>query len=115
VPDTDDAFEFYLDIVARQIGDVLTDPANEWAEIFRRLCLQIVSVERRRTGSADNGARLAAHQIKMTVDLVADPVKGVPLKAGSPMASFFTKAATLGGPIAAKVALMQAAIAGGNE
>jgi hypothetical protein len=113
IPGTDANFEFFLDIVVRQIGDALTDPANEWAEIFRLLSIGYAVVERARTSGDGNGVRLAAQQLKIETRLVADPVRGVPLNAESPVARFFAKAATLEDPvISARVALMQSTLDG---
>jgi hypothetical protein len=100
-----------LDIVARQIGDTLTDPENEWAEIFRRFHRGNEVIERARTSNDGGGVRLAAQQIKLTVDLFADPVTGVALGEKHPMALFFAKAATVP-ELDATVALMQAQLAG---
>ncbi|MFT0892732.1 hypothetical protein [Pseudochelatococcus sp. G4_1912] len=91
IPDTDDAFELHADIVARQIADVLTDPDNGWAEIVRSFILSFRAVERVRTSGDQNGTRLAAQQIRITADLVVDPLRGEPLKDGSPMKAFFDK------------------------
>lgn len=93
IPSTDEAFEFHLDIVLRQIGDTLSDPANEWAEIFRKLTRQILRIERARMSGATNGLRLAAHQLKVTAEMIADPVRGLEMKATHPLARFFVKAA----------------------
>lgn len=76
IPVTDDGLELYLDLLARQIGDALTNPENEWAEAFRRLVQGIHNSERLRTSDDDKGVRLAAQQLKLTLDLRADPVKG---------------------------------------
>lgn len=131
IPATDAAFEFLLDVVARQIGDTLSDPENEWAEIFRKFHRGNARIERARTSGDGSGIRLAAQQIRLTVDLVADPVRGVELKPAHPLAMFFAKAATVTVPnpahdpddenspatipdpvVAAQVALMQAQISG---
>ncbi|TPK15172.1 hypothetical protein FJ872_19430 [Mesorhizobium sp. B2-5-9] len=95
IPATDRAFEFHLDMVARQIGDALTDPENEWAQIFSGLIQRYVLIERARTSGDNNGVRLAAQQIKLTVDLIADPVKGEPLRATGAFAKFLAKADTI--------------------
>lgn len=115
IPDTDANFEFYLDIVARQIGDCLNDPENEWADIFREFIYSVKRVDRSRTSGDDKGVRLAAQQIKMTAELRPDPVRGAELKPTHPLARFFVKAADLDDPVvAAQVALMQEQLAG-NE
>ncbi len=131
IPATDAAFEFLLDVVARQVGDALTDPENEWAEIFRKFLRGVDRIERARTSGDGSGIRLAAQQIKVTADLIADPVRGVELKPAHPLAMFFAKAATVTVPnpahdpddenspatipdpvVAAQVALMQAQLSG---
>lgn len=113
IPATDANFEFLLDIVARQIGDALNDPANEWAEIFRRFVMRFEKVERARTSNDGSGVKLAAQQVKVTATLFADPVKGAELKATHPLAKFFAKAAELDDPVVtAQVALMQQQLAG---
>lgn len=133
IPATDANFEFTLDVVARQIGDTLSDPENEWAEIFRKFHRGNVLIERARTSGDGSGVRLAAQQIKLTVMLMPDPVRGRELKPESPMALFFAKAATLTVPnpdhdpddpdstavipdpvLNAQVSLMRAQIAGSS-
>ncbi len=131
IPATDAAFEFLLDVVARQIGDTLSDPENEWAEIFRKFHRGNARIERARTSGDGSGIRLAAQQIRLTVDLVADPVRGAELNPAHPLAMFFAKAATVTVPnpahdpddpdspatipdpvVTSQVALMQAQLAG---
>lgn len=131
IPGTDAAFEVHLDLTMRQIGDALSDPENEWAEIFRKFISHFVKVERARTSGAENGVRLAAQQLRVTAVLRPDPVRGVELKPAHPLAMFFAKAATVTVPnpahdpddenspatipdpvVAAQVALMQAQLSG---
>jgi hypothetical protein len=95
IPATDAAFEFMLDTVMRQIGDALTDPANEWAEVFRKFCVSIRATERARASGDDKGTRLAAHQLKVTVDLLPDPVRGADLKPTHALLKFFDLAETI--------------------
>lgn len=131
IPATDANFEFTLDVVARQVGDTLTDPENEWAEIFRKFLRGIDRIERARTSGDGSGIRLAAQQIKVTADLIADPIRGTELNPTHALAMFFAKAATLTVPnhdhdpddpdspasipdpvVSAQVALMQAQLSG---
>ena len=131
IPATDANFEFTLDVVARQVGDTLTDSENEWAEIFRKFLRSIDRIERARTSGDGSGIRLAAQQIKVTADLIADPIRGTELKPAHPLALFFAKAATVTVPnpahdpsdpdspasipdpvVSAQVALMQAQLSG---
>ena len=94
IPPTDQAFEFFLDCVGRQVVNTLTDPTNEWAEIWRGLSSEVVKCERRRTTDTTNGSRIAAHQIVITVDLLPDPVYGEPVAETSIWNSFFEKLGT---------------------
>jgi len=107
LPATDPAFEFYLDCVGRQIATALTDPANEWAEIWRGLSSGIVSVDRKRTSDAASGTRIAAHQVVVTVDLLPDPVFGEPVAPTSIWAKLFAKMASTSHPY---LATMQALV-----
>ena len=134
IPATDANFEFTLDVLARQVGDTLTDPENEWAEIFRKFLRGVDRIERARTSGDGSGIRLAAQQIKVTADLIADPVRGVELKPAHPLAMFFAKAATVTVPnpahdpddenspatipdpvVTAQVALMRAQLSGADS
>lgn len=92
VPATDDAFEFFLDIVGREIVNALTDPRNAWAEIWRGLSSSIVKIERRRTSDA-TGTRIAAHQHVVTLALLPDPAFGEPIAPTSIWAKFFARLA----------------------
>ncbi|MGJ7040507.1 hypothetical protein J2Y63_003772 [Shinella sp. BE166] len=113
MPSTDASFEFALDMTMRQIGDALVDPENEWAEIFRKLCVSFLDTERSRASGDNKGTRMAAHQLKLTVDLKPDPPSGDTLNPKHPLAMFFAKAAELDDPVVeAQVALMQAQLAG---
>jgi len=115
IPGTDSAFEFMMDIVARQIGDALSDPENEWAQVFQGLHSGNAKIERARTSGDSGGVRLAAQQIKVTVDLWADPVRGKALGEQSPLGRFFAKAEELYDSVFwTQIELMRAQIAG-NE
>lgn len=114
VPVTDSAMEFQLDLVARQITDALTDQNDDWAEIFRGLCYRVERIERARTSSAD-GTRVAAHQIKLTVELIEDPVRGEPLAEDAPFARFLAKLETMPAPYPVYAAMMRAQIEGSNR
>lgn len=92
IPATDEAFEFYLDVVGRQIANALSDPRDAWAEIWRALSSSVVKIERKRTSDA-TGTRIAAHQLVITLDLLPDPVFGEPVAATSIWAKFFSKLA----------------------
>lgn len=95
-PDTDRAMERQLDLVIRQIFDALSDPDNEWAQIFKGLSLRFIQVRRGRISTTDSGIRRAAQQITLKVDLIADPVKGEPEKADSPFGRFLHHTAMSG-------------------
>lgn len=92
IPATDAAFEFYLDVLGRQILDALTDPQNEWAEIWRGLSRTVLKSERRRMSDQRTGTRIAAHQLIVTLDLLPDPLFGEALAPGSIWKRFLDKA-----------------------
>jgi len=83
IPATDAALEVALDLVDRQIGNALTDPASDWAAIWQRLSDRVEKVERKRAVTADNGVRLAARQLRIKLACKPDPVYGQPLVAGA--------------------------------
>jgi len=83
IPATDSSREFFLDVVQRQIRDALTDPDNPWAEIYRGLHYRVLKIEFAGARNTDDGQKLAGHQMRLTVDLADDPVRGEPLAATS--------------------------------
>lgn len=87
IPGSDANYELHLDLAVRQIGDTLTDPENGWAEVFRSLINETISVERATLRTADK-THLAAHQLRLGVDLFTDPVRGIELKPQNPLAKF---------------------------
>ena len=97
IPSTDAAFEFYLDVVGRQVASALADPLSEWAELWRSLSGSIVKIDRRRTSDA-TGTKVAAHQIVITLALLPDPVFGEPLAQTSVWAKLLAKLETAGHP-----------------
>ncbi|WP_274626570.1 hypothetical protein [Arvimicrobium flavum] len=114
IPATDQALEFHLDLVAKQIGDALTDPDNDWADIFRNLSFRFLRIERARTSSAE-GQRMAAHQIKVVAELIDDPARGVALDPETPLARFLAKAATSPDPDIVEQATQMCAVIGGAD
>ncbi|GHA13383.1 hypothetical protein GCM10007989_04980 [Devosia pacifica] len=91
VPATDRTFEFFLDVVQRQIADALNDPANEWAEIYRGLHYHVVKVEYAGARNTDDGQRLAGHQMRVTIALADDPVKGEQMDEDAPFMRFLDR------------------------
>lgn len=113
-PATDAAMEFHMDMVGRQIADILTDPDNAWSDLFRSLCYNFVQVDRSRVGNDGDGVRLAAHQMKITAELLDDPIRGETIE--GVFARIFTALDTSGDTdLVARSALMQAQLAGTNE
>ena len=93
LPATDANMEFLLDIIERQVVNALTDPNNAWAEIFRKLHSTTLTIDRRRTSSAES-TKVAARQIVIKLELLPDPVYGEPIAATSAWAKFFAMLAT---------------------
>ena len=78
-------------MTGRQIVNALSDPKNEWAEIFRSLMHGIVKIERRRAADAETGGRMAAHQHTFTVQALPDPPFGEAIAPASAWAKLLTK------------------------
>lgn len=91
IPATDAALEFHLDMTGRQIINAMSDPTNEWAEIFRSLMSGIVKIERRRAADAETAVRMAAHQHTFTVMALPDPPYGEPIAETSAWAKLLAK------------------------
>jgi hypothetical protein len=79
IPTTDAGLELTIDALERQIRLALSDPDNEWAEIWRRLVREIKAQKSSRGASATKGVRFAARQIVLTVDVAREPIPGEPL------------------------------------
>ncbi|SMD18140.1 hypothetical protein [Rhizobium sp. RU36D] len=88
IPASDSSQEFFLDIVQRQICDALTDPENAWADIYRGLHYRVLRIEFAGARSADDAQKLAGHQMRITVELIDDPLKGELPDQASPFMSF---------------------------
>jgi len=87
-PATDAGLEAILDALDVQIGRVLVDPDNEWAQVFGDFVQMYVAKEHLRSSSSAENVRLAAGQTKVTVDVFADPRHGQPLPEGGPWPRF---------------------------
>lgn len=87
-PATDAALEAVLDALDVQITRTLTDPDNPWAQVFGDFVTTYVAKENVRSSSSAESVRLAAGQIKLTVDVFADPRHGQPLPEGGPWPRF---------------------------
>ncbi|MCB1462135.1 MAG: hypothetical protein KDJ90_06845 [Nitratireductor sp.] len=112
---TDANMERVLDLIGVQIRNVLTDPVNAWAEIWRTLASGgYAKVELARASNADAGVRLTAQQLKITALLMDEPVAGEALPA--PFPDFFDRLDTSGDASLVQIsALMQAQLVGANE
>lgn len=118
LPATDDAFEFKLDAIERQIVDALSDPDNEWAQLAAGLVEQITKVERARIGAADKGTRLAGQQLKLKASMMPDPLRGDVLTIDMPFGALLAKMEAVDDPAAplrVKAALMRGLLVGAND
>ena len=100
IPATDAAMELALDVVDAQIVAALTAD-TPWADVWRDISDGVTQIDRRRTAGADNGMRLAARQMRVTLKCKPDPVRGQPLASTSVWARF--RALVDGTPLAATV------------
>lgn len=116
IPDTDGNFEFTLDLISREIAQALTDPDNAWGQIFQSFIYRTVSLERGRVGNISEGIRLAAHQTKITVDLIDDPEPRKSLDLDTPFSRFITMAkASNDESLQKKATFIEAIITGERE
>lgn len=116
IPATDKAMEFLLDLLARQLADVLTDPDNSWSELYRAFCTRVVKIERSRAGNIADGQRLAGQQIKVIAELIEDPVKGEAIPVDAPFGEFLAAIEAMDDPdLLTQAALIRAQLQGANE
>ncbi len=87
-PATDAHFEAVLDVLEWQLGRVLSDPDNPWAQVFRGFVLADVAKHHVRSASASDQVRLAAGQTRLTVEVFADPRPGQPMDPDGPWGTF---------------------------
>lgn len=93
IPATDDAYERALDMLEYQIVTQLFNrPLNPWGELVRELVPVVHKVTSYRAGEAERGVRWAARQRMMMVDTVGEPIPGVVLAEGHPVAKFLALA-----------------------
>ncbi|MBI1620156.1 hypothetical protein [Aquamicrobium zhengzhouense] len=99
VPASDRAFEFFLDVVQRQMFDALNDPEDPWAEIYRGLQYGIRKIEYAGARNTDDGQKLAGHQVRITLDLIDDPVRGEVLDDEAPFQKFLKQLEASSDPV----------------
>lgn len=108
---TDNAMEFLLDVLERQVRDALIDATSPWAQVWAGFALDIADGDSQRGDSKRDGARLAGRQISLSVTLAKDPPSGDPV--GPMWQRFFDLAAADPDQnFAALVPKLQALIAG---
>ncbi|WP_172123216.1 hypothetical protein [Devosia sp. 919] len=116
VPASDSTKEFFLDIVQRQLADALNDPDNPWAEVYRGLHYGVTKLEYAGARNADDGQRLAGHQMRISVQLADDPVKGDALDADAPFSGFLDLLEASSDPVRqTQAATIRSLLAGSNE
>lgn len=89
-PDSDRAYEVSIDVLHHQIMAALHDPENEWAEIARKILSNNIEGIDISVGRSSTKSRLAARQIRIVVNLLAEPVNQN-LAATHPFAMFLAK------------------------
>ena len=87
-PITDPSLEMLLDIAGFEITAALTDPKNEWGQLFIGMIDDLIKVERNGARNAEDGARVAGHQIIVCANLLQDPVRGCPIEEDSVLGKF---------------------------
>ncbi|WEJ33867.1 hypothetical protein [Devosia sp. SD17-2] len=116
VPSTDRTIEFFLDVIQRQVFDALSDPDNAWAEIYRGLHYRLAKIEYLSARTSDDGSKIAGRQVRLTVDLADDPVRGEVMDADAPLLQFLDKLEEMTDPTyQTQAALMRSLLTGENE
>jgi len=115
IPASDQGFEFFLDIVQRQITEALTDPDNAWAEIYKSLHYRVTKIEVGGKRNTDDGQRLAGHQTRITLELIEDPVRGESIEPDSPLGMFFDAMQSSENQIYQAQAVTMLALVGGAD
>lgn len=110
-PVLDAALAFNIDLIERQVYAALMDasPAANWAEMWRRLSLDIGDRDSQLGMSKRDGVRFAGRQIKLSVKLLREPRPGDPI---SPVFARFIALAQAEPDLAPLVPLIQSALAG---
>lgn len=115
IPATDAAMETSLDLFIRQLGDVLTNPNNEWAQIFSGMVISYNKIDRYRVGNTENDTKLAGQQLKIQAMLIDDPAQRQPIEAESAFGMFLAKAEASDSDTLKATALMLRGIVSGND
>ncbi|MEP3049420.1 MAG: hypothetical protein ABJL55_16350 [Roseibium sp.] len=89
IPFTNRMPELYLDLLSKQIRNVLSGGDNAAAEVFRSLVNKVLKIKVERAGSAREGERIAAQKLTLTLDVLDDPQFSEDVEADLPMGRFF--------------------------
>ena len=115
MPSTDAAFEFSLDMVGHQIGRALSNPDSVYAQIWMNIASGGFSkVELLRSSNDRDGARVAAHQLRITASLMNDPIAGEEMPEPLPELIALLKASEKSDIVAA-ANMIEAVTTGENE
>lgn len=77
--ETDAAFEATINIIDHQWRAALTDPTNDWADIFRGLVINVGQIKDIRATDPDTGRRHSLRFTSVKLDVVPEPQFGRPL------------------------------------
>lgn len=72
IPVTDAGLELQLDIIQRQALTALQVSSEPWAELWRRMVMNVEKIEMRR-GAESEGARFAARELVFRVQIIREP------------------------------------------
>ncbi len=78
MPATDAGIELMLDAIESQIKTALSDPANEWGQLFETFMPKEREWKSER-GATDEGIRFAARRLTISGNVLADPTYGNPV------------------------------------
>lgn len=75
-PPTDAQMELLLDLMERQVKVALSDPDNEWGEMWRSLVAEVIAVKSMRGADSERGLRFAGRQLMIECKPYAEPPCG---------------------------------------
>lgn len=85
---SDAQINILVEIIERQIRVALTDPNNDWAQLWGRFLMGPYEFKSSRGQSRSDSIRFGARQLSVSGTLIAEPAYGAAVQEGSPWQRF---------------------------